>query len=129
MPSRFTSANATAWGRAPVANSVPGPNVPLPVERNTDTVFAPVLTETRSSRPSPFRSPIATPAGDEAAARSVFVVKESWPAGAAINVAVPITAKRTRLCAVGYRWLMSTIRFHGDRHRVGGPATETPHLP
>ena len=54
---------ASPWGTAPVAKSVLGPKLPAPFPNRTETVFAPVLTVTRSGFPSPFTSAMPTVIG------------------------------------------------------------------
>ena len=67
-PSPLKSPTATDCGPLPVAGEaaavkVPSPMLPAPLPSSTDTVAALKLAVARSCRPSPLKSPTATPAG------------------------------------------------------------------
>ena len=63
LPSRFTSPKVTERGLVPVAKSVLGPNVPLPLPKSTLELSDPLFAVIISSLPSPFTSPKVTEYG------------------------------------------------------------------
>ena len=86
-PSRLKSATATSFGDASVGRLTGAPNVPAPVPMRMETVFPKnVSTVTRSTRPSPLKSPLFRKPGP-------------WPA--AVSTRVKLGA--VQLCAITCR--------------------------
>ena len=63
LPSPFTSPKVTEYGSVPVAKSVLGRKVPLPLPKRTLALSEPSFAVIMSSLPSPFTSPKVTEYG------------------------------------------------------------------
>lgn len=64
LPSPLKSLVIMKYGLRPVATSMSGPNVPLPLPKSTETFDAVLLVTAISGLPSPLKSPTATRNGE-----------------------------------------------------------------
>ncbi len=102
LPSPFTSPKVTEFGLVPVAKSVLGRKVPLPLPKSTLALLA-LFAVMRSSLPSPFTSPKVTEFGVEP------VAKVCWGEKVAVMALPPVPKSTLALAELSSVVMMSSL--------------------